>query len=57
VTQARCICTESRENIEILQRAKHELDIPVAAIGGITTENAATLINAGADMLAIIKGK
>lgn len=41
-------------NIETLQRAKRELDIPVAAIGGITTENAATLINAGADMLAIV---
>ncbi len=41
-------------SIETLQKAKRELDIPVAAIGGITTENAATLINAGADMLAIV---
>ncbi len=41
-------------NIKTLQKAKCELDIPVAAIGGITTKNAATLINAGADMLAIV---
>ncbi len=34
--------------------AKRELNIPVAAIGGITIENAATLIHAGADMLAIV---
>jgi len=41
-------------SIETLQMAKHELDIPITAIGGITTENANTLINAGADMLAVI---
>ncbi|MCF6338166.1 MAG: thiamine phosphate synthase [Gammaproteobacteria bacterium] len=41
-------------SIETLQMAKRELDIPVAAIGGITIENAATLIHAGADMLAIV---
>jgi len=40
--------------IETLQMAKRELDITIAAIGGITIENAATLINAGADMLAIV---
>jgi len=43
-------------NIEILKIAKCELDVPIAAIGGVTTENAATLINAGADMLAIVNG-
>ena len=40
--------------LETLQRAKCELDIPIAAIGGITTENADILINAGADMLAVV---
>jgi len=41
-------------NIETLKIAKRELDIPVAAIGGITTENADILIKAGADMLAMV---
>lgn len=41
-------------DIELLQRAKRELDIPIAAIGGITADNAQILINAGADMLAVI---
>jgi len=41
-------------NIEILQTAKRELDIPVVAIGGITSKNGGELINAGADMLAIV---
>ncbi|NOX91084.1 MAG: thiamine phosphate synthase [Gammaproteobacteria bacterium] len=41
-------------DMEILRRAKRELDIPIAAIGGITAENAGTLINAGADMLAVV---
>ncbi len=41
-------------NIEILQTAKRELNIPIVAIGGITAENAGKLINAGADMLAVV---
>ena len=41
-------------DLETLQRAKRELDIPIAAIGGITTGNAGTLINAGADMVAVV---
>ena len=38
----------------LLQRAKQELEIPVVAIGGITTDNGKILIEAGADMLAVI---
>lgn len=38
----------------LLQRAKQELNIPVVAIGGITTDNGKLLIDAGADMLAVI---
>ncbi len=38
----------------LLQRAKQELEIPVVAIGGITTDNGKLLIEAGADMLAVI---
>ena len=41
-------------DIEILQQAKSQLHIPIVAIGGISVENARTLINAGADMLAVI---
>jgi thiamine-phosphate pyrophosphorylase len=41
---------------DLLQRAKRELDIPVAAIGGITVQNAVPLINAGARMLAMVDG-
>jgi thiamine-phosphate pyrophosphorylase len=42
--------------ITLLQQAKQELDIPVIAIGGITTENGGALIEAGADMLAVVDG-
>ena len=41
-------------NISLLQDAKDQIKIPVVAIGGITPENAATIIDAGADMLAVI---
>ncbi len=40
--------------IDILQQAQSQLQRPIVAIGGITIENAATLITAGADMLAVI---
>ncbi|WP_455216819.1 thiamine phosphate synthase [Kaarinaea lacus] len=45
-----------KANIELLQRAKQELDIPVVAIGGITTDNGRSLVEAGADMLAVVEG-
>jgi thiamine-phosphate pyrophosphorylase len=40
----------------LLIRAKHEISKPLVAIGGITPENGAPLIAAGADMLAVIHG-
>ncbi len=40
----------------LLQRAEHELQIPVVAIGGISPDNGRNLIKAGADMLAVIHG-
>ena len=43
-------------DVEILRRAKHRLNIPVATIGGITVHNGAALITAGADLLAVIHG-
>lgn len=41
---------------ELLTEAKKALHIPIVAIGGITPENSAALIEAGADMLAVIHG-
>jgi len=38
----------------LLKRAQHEFDVPVAAIGGINTGNAGQLIDAGADLLAVV---
>ncbi len=41
-------------DIALLQRAHRELDLPIAAIGGITADNAGALIDAGADLLAVV---
>ena len=41
---------------ELLHYAKQRLNIPVAAIGGITPENGKILVQAGADFLAVISG-
>ncbi len=41
---------------ELLGWAKTELNIPVVAIGGVTPQNGGNLIDAGADMLAVIQG-
>lgn len=38
----------------LLQQAKQQLHLPITAIGGITAANAAPLIAAGADLLAVI---
>ena len=40
--------------IELLRQAQQELAISIVAIGGITADNGGELINAGADMLAVI---
>lgn len=39
---------------EILSSARELIDIPIVAIGGINAENGALLLNAGADMLAVV---
>ena len=41
---------------ELLHVARAALKIPIVAIGGITPENGASLIAAGADALAVIEG-
>jgi thiamine-phosphate pyrophosphorylase len=38
----------------LLTRARDELRLPVCAIGGVTLENAAPLIRAGATLIAVI---
>ncbi|MCW8854538.1 MAG: thiamine phosphate synthase [Gammaproteobacteria bacterium] len=43
-----------KADTELLKKAREQLQIPVCAIGGINSENAALLIDAGADMLAVI---
>lgn len=40
----------------LLRQARAAIDLPLVAIGGITPENGAPLIAAGADMLAVIQG-
>jgi thiamine-phosphate pyrophosphorylase len=42
--------------IGLLSAAKRALRLPIVAIGGITPENGAPLVAAGADMLAVIHG-
>jgi thiamine-phosphate pyrophosphorylase len=44
-----------RAPLALLQRARQELPIPIVAIGGITLENGASLLKAGADALAVIR--
>lgn len=46
----------ARASLELLQTARQQLTVPVCAIGGITPDNAAILLQSGADMLAVISG-
>lgn len=43
-------------HISSLQQAKSCLHVPIVAIGGILPENGTELLNAGADLLAVIGG-
>ncbi|HEX9802732.1 MAG TPA: thiamine phosphate synthase [Gammaproteobacteria bacterium] len=43
-----------KAEMELLRQAKQQLTIPVVAIGGINADNGAQLVEAGADMLAVI---
>ena len=45
-----------RAPLSLLTEARARLDIPICGIGGITPENGAALVSAGADMLAVIQG-
>lgn len=39
---------------ELLREARRDLNVPIVAIGGITVQNGAQLVEAGADALAVI---
>lgn len=41
-------------SLDVLQQARQALTLPIVAIGGINAENGAALLDAGADMLAVI---
>lgn len=43
-------------DLEMLRRVRPRLVVPVVAIGGITPDNAAALLEAGADLLAVVQG-
>ncbi len=43
-------------SLELLHSARAQLSVPIVAIGGITLTNAAPLLTAGADLLAVIHG-
>ncbi|MGE5242154.1 MAG: thiamine phosphate synthase, partial [Bacteroidota bacterium] len=43
-------------DLVLLREARQKLHVPIVAIGGITPENGASLIGAGADALAVIEG-
>ncbi len=40
--------------LALIEQARQQLDLPLAAIGGITPDNAPQLHTAGADMLAVV---
>lgn len=45
-----------RAPLELLTEARRRLGVPLCAIGGITPDNGAALLKAGAQMLAVIRG-
>jgi len=45
-----------KAGLELLRRARGELSLPLVAIGGITPENAPSVIETGVDMVAMIQG-
>lgn len=47
---------ETYADVTLITQIKQRFSMPVAAIGGITADNAGQLITAGADLLAVIHG-
>ena len=42
--------------VELLRRARGELQLPICAIGGVTPDNGGALVGAGADLIAAVEG-
>jgi thiamine-phosphate pyrophosphorylase len=42
--------------LALIREARTRLHLPIAAIGGITPDNAAQVVHAGAHMVAVIQG-
>lgn len=40
--------------VELLEQARHQLNLPIVAIGGVTLDNAPALLERGANMVAVI---
>ncbi|MGE0387336.1 MAG: thiamine phosphate synthase [Gammaproteobacteria bacterium] len=45
-----------RPGLDLIARARAELALPIVAIGGITPDNGAQALDAGADLLAVVTG-
>lgn len=43
-----------RASLDLVRRAKIELDVPVVGIGGVTLDNVPQLVEAGVDLVAVI---
>jgi thiamine-phosphate pyrophosphorylase len=43
-----------RAELSLLHEARRHIDLPIVAIGGVTVDNAARLVEAGADAIAVI---
>ena len=46
----------TRAEIATVESARGRIHLPIVAIGGITPENGASLLDAGADLLAVVRG-
>jgi len=46
----------AQASVDLIVQAKKSLSVPVVAIGGITVNNAGSLIKAGVDSIAVING-
>jgi thiamine-phosphate pyrophosphorylase len=46
----------TRAELATVESARRCISLPIVAIGGITPENGATLLDAGVDLLAVIRG-
>ena len=45
-----------RADLDLLRAARAQLQVPIATIGGITPDNGRALVEAGADLLAVVSG-